>query len=193
MKRINTQTTKRVAAIIIAAVAACSVMGCSVEKNFTSTTTHTVTDANGNTTTTTTTNNNGVVTTESYTTTADDMNTTAEETDTYEPQSFSQVPLVIENDMGWDIASLNLKMSTDDEWSDDFLGDNEYIDDGVVARGINVTYDEENRFIDIHVADSDGASIDFSGLELPTEVKEEIVLSFEYDEADGSYTVSVVG
>ena len=52
MKRISTKTTKRVAAIILAAFAACSVMGCSIEKNFTKTETHTVTDADGNKTTT---------------------------------------------------------------------------------------------------------------------------------------------
>ena len=50
MKKINTKVSKRIAAIILAALAACSVMGCSVEKNFTVTETHTETDANGNTT-----------------------------------------------------------------------------------------------------------------------------------------------
>ena len=64
MKRVNTKVSKRIAAIVLAAVATFSVMGCSVEKNFTTTETHTYTDADGNTTTTTTTNHNGEVTTE---------------------------------------------------------------------------------------------------------------------------------
>ena len=179
MKRINTKVSKRIAAVIIAAFAACSVMGCSVEKNFTSTTTHTVTDANGNTTTTTTTNNNGVVTKETTTTAA--------------PKQFSQVPLAISNDMGWDIASISLKMSGDDEWSNDFLGDDEYIDDGVMAHGINVSYSEDNRCIDVHVADSEGESIDFTGIELPTEASEEIVLEFEYDAETDSFTACAIG
>ena len=62
MKKVNTKTSKRIAAIVLAAVAAFSVMGCSVEKTVTTTETHT--DANGNTVTTTTTNHNGEVTTE---------------------------------------------------------------------------------------------------------------------------------
>ena len=41
MKRINKKTSKRIAAIILAAFAACSVMGCSVEKTVTVTETHT--------------------------------------------------------------------------------------------------------------------------------------------------------
>ena len=64
MKKINTKTSKRIAALILAAVAAFSVMGCSVEKTVTKTETHT--DANGNTTTTTTTqvtDENGTTTT----------------------------------------------------------------------------------------------------------------------------------
>ena len=68
MKKVNTKVSKRIVAIVLAAVAAFSVMGCSVEKNFTSTTTHTYTDADGNTVTTTTTNNNGEVTTETTST-----------------------------------------------------------------------------------------------------------------------------
>ena len=194
MKRINTKTTKRVAAIILAAFTACSVMGCSVEKNFTKTETHTYTDADGNTVTTTKTNNNGVITTETTKTSAENVNTSVEveETEEEAPAVFSKVPLVIENNMGWDIAAINLKMSTDEQWSDNFLSEDTYIEDGIVARGIWVSYDEENRFIDIRVADSEGEGIDFNGFELPTEVGDEIVLSFEYDASTGLYTVSSI-
>ena len=115
MKKINTKTTKRVAAIILAAFAACSVMGCSFEKNYTSTTTHTVTDANGNTTTTTTTNNNGVVTKETTTTTAEEAMASAEEEMDAEEVSdvavYERVPIAFTNEMGWDIKDFYLKMS----------------------------------------------------------------------------------
>lgn len=53
MKKLNSKVTKRIAAIVIAAAAASTVMGCSVEKTVTTTETHT--DADGNTVTTTTT------------------------------------------------------------------------------------------------------------------------------------------
>ena len=49
MKKLNKKTSTKIVAIILAAVAACSVMGCSVEK--TVTTTETYTDENGNTVT----------------------------------------------------------------------------------------------------------------------------------------------
>ena len=54
MKKINTEISKKVVTAILAALATCSVMGCSVEKTVTTTETHTVTDADGNTTTTST-------------------------------------------------------------------------------------------------------------------------------------------
>ena len=66
MKKINTKTSKKIVAVILAAVAAVSVMGCSVKSDFTSTETHTVVDADGNRTTTTTTNHNGEKTTETF-------------------------------------------------------------------------------------------------------------------------------
>ena len=193
MKKINTKVSKRIAAIILAAFAACSVMGCSVEKNFTVTETHTETDANGNTTTTTTTNHNGDVTTETYTTSADGENTVveAEEIDADEPELFSQVPMAIANDMGFDITELNIKMSTDETWSDNLVDEGVCIENGIVARGITMTFDEEHRFIDIHVAGSNGEDIEFNGLELPTEFDDEIVLSFEC-EGEGSYTVYTI-
>ena len=194
MKRISTKTTKRVAAVILAAFAACSMMGCSVEKNFTTTKTHTVTDANGNTTTTTTTNNNGTITTETYTTSADEVKTPidVEEIDTDVPKVFNKTPIAIVNNMDFDIASLNIKLSTEEDWSDDLVEDDVCIEPGIIARGITMTFDEENRFIDIHVVATNGEDMDFNGLELPTEFDEEIVLSFEYNEEDGSYTVYAI-
>ncbi|MCQ2081951.1 MAG: hypothetical protein MJZ11_09850 [Lachnospiraceae bacterium] len=191
MKKLNTKTTKRVAAIILAAFAACSIMGCSVKSSFTTTETHTFTDADGNSTTTTTTNDNGKITTETHTSSASEANSSedVEETDTQAPQVFSQVPVAIVNNMGFDIAELNIKMSVDEAWSDNFVGEGSYVMDGTVANGITITFDEENKFIDIHVADANGEGMEFNGVELPTEFNEEIALTFEYDEAAGSYTV----
>lgn len=53
MRKFNQGVTKRIVAIVLATVAAFTVMGCKVEKTVTTTETHT--DANGNTVTTTTT------------------------------------------------------------------------------------------------------------------------------------------
>ena len=183
MKKINTKTTKRVTTIILAAVAACSVMGCSVEKNFTSTTTHTVTDANGNTTTTTTTNNNGVVTEETTTTTAEEVRDVA---------VYERVPVTFTNDMGWDIKDFYIKMSNQDEWSDNFLGADEYFDHDTTANGVTVNYNEEQHFMDIRVADSNGDGEEFTEIELPAEGADHIEVVFSYDESTGLYTANVM-
>ena len=179
MKTINTKTTKRVAAIVLAAVAAFSVMGCSVEKNFTVTETHTETDANGNTTTTTTTNNNGEVTTETTSTAAEE-----------EIAAYENVPVEFTNNMGWDIKDLYIKMSSQDEWSDNFLDEDQYIDDGLTASGITVNYTEEEHFMDVRVADSNGDGEEFTELELPAEGADHIEVVFEYDEVNDIFTAT---
>ena len=187
MKKINVKVAKRIATIVLAAVAAFSVMGCNVEKTVTKTETHT--DADGNTTTTTTTqttDKNGT------TTTTETTEGVAEEEIEDAVAVFENVPIVFSNEMGWDIGELTLKMSSSDEWSDNFLGDDLYLDDGDTMTGINVTYDEIDNLIDIYVADSTGEGIEFDGLELPVENNDEIVISFGCDETDGSYTVSIV-
>ena len=195
MKKINENTTKRVAAIILAVFAACSVMGCSVEKNFTSTTTHTVTDANGNTTTTTTTNNNGKVTKETITYTAEEamasMEEEAEVNEISEVASYEKVPMTFTNEMGWDIAEFYIKMSNQDEWSDNFLSENQYIDDGATATGMTVNYTEEQHFMDIRVADSNGDGQEFTRIELPAEGADQIEVVFGYDEARNTFTATV--
>ena len=187
MKTINTKTAKRVAAIILAAFTACSVMGCTVEKTVTTTETHT--DADGNTTTTTTTkttDENGT------TTTTETTEGTAEEEVEDAVATFEKVPIKFVNEMGWDVAELKLKMSSSDEWSDNFLGEDGYLDNGTNITGINVTYDEIDNSIDLYVADSEGENIEFDGLELPTENNDEIVILFDYDEDDDSFNVSIV-
>ena len=184
MKKMN---AKRIAVIVLAAVAAFSLMGCTVEKTVTTTETHT--DADGNTTTTTTTkttDENGT------TTTTETTEGAAEEEVEDAVATFEKVPIKFVNEMGWDVAELKLKMSSSDEWSDNFLGEDGYLDNGTNVSGINVTYDEIDNFIDLYVADSNGENIEFDGLELPTENNDEIVILFDYDEDDDSFNVSIV-
>ena len=187
MKKVNTKVSKRIVAIVLAAVAAFSVMGCSVEKNFTSTTTHTYTDADGNTVTTTTTNHNGEVTTETTSTTDEDMD--AEEIS--EVVTYEKVPVAFTNDMGWDIKDFYIKMSNQDEWSDNFLSEDQYIDHDTTADGITVNYNEDQHFMDIRVADSNGDGEEFTEIELPAEGADSIEVVFGYDEATGTYTATV--
>ena len=195
MKTINTKTTKRVAAIVLAAVAAFSVMGCSVEKNFTVTETHTETDANGNTTTTTTTNHNGEVTTETITTTAEEVMSSMEEEMEVEEISYvaayEKVPVSFANNMGWDIKDFYIKMSNQDEWSDNFLSEDQYFDHDTTANGITVNYNEEQHFMDIRVADSNGDGEEFTEVELPAEGANQIEIVFGYDEVNDVYTATV--
>ena len=194
MKKVNTKVSKRIVAIVLAAVAAFSVMGCSVEKNFTSTTTHTYTDADGNTVTTTTTNDNGKVTKETTTTTADEAMSAMEEEMAVEEvsdlASYEKVPVSFTNNMGWDIKVFSIKMSNQDEWSDNFLAEDEYIDDGVTVSGVTANYNEEDHFMDIRVADSNGDGEEFMEVELPAEGADEIEVVFGYDEVTGVYTAT---
>ena len=194
MKKVNTKVSKRIVAIVLAAVAAFSVMGCSVEKNFTSTTTHTYTDADGNTVTTTTTNDNGKVTKETTTTTADEaMSAMEEEMDVEEVSdvaSYEKIPVSFTNNMGWDIKVFSIKMSNQDEWSDNFLSDDEYIDDGVTVSGVTANYNEEDHFMDIRVADSNGDGEEFMEVELPAEGADEIEVVFGYDEVNDIFTAT---
>ena len=196
MKTNNTKTTKRIAAVILAAVAAFTVMGCSVEKTVTKTETHTYTDAEGNTVTTTTTNNNGEVTTETTTVSAEeaamalvDENVDVEEISNVEV--FKSVPIEFDNEMGWDIGSFSLKMSSSDEWSGNLFSEEEYLNDGETMSGLNVSYDSEDRFIDISVADSQGDGVEFDDVELPLDNVDQILVTFCFDETDGSYFVTV--
>ena len=194
MKKINTKTTKRVAAVILAAVAACSVMGCSVEKNFTTTETHTVTDANGNTVTTTTTNHNGEVTTETITTTAEEVMSSMEEEMEVEEISYvaayEKVPVSFANNMGWDIKDFYIKMSNQDEWSDNFLSEDQYFNHDTTANGITVNYNEEQRFMDVRVVDDNGDGEEFTEIELPAEGADHIEVVFEYDEVNDIFTAT---
>ena len=195
MKKINTKVSKRIAAIILAAFAACSVMGCSVEKNFTVTETHTETDANGNTTTTTTTNHNGEVTTETTSTTAAEaMSSMEKEMDVEEISevaAYKNIPIAFTNEMGWDIKDLYIKMSSQSEWSDNFLSEDQYIDNGLTANGITLNYTEEEHFMDVRVADSNGDGEEFTEIELPAEGADHIEVVFGYDEVNDVFTATV--
>ena len=185
MKKINTKTSKKIVAVILAAVAAFSIVGCSVKTDFKSTETETVVDADGNETTTTTTNDNGVVTTETTTNTAEETEEAAE------LAVYEDVSIEFSNEMGWDIAGFYLKMSSSDEWTDNYLEADQYIDNGVTMSGINVTYDEEDRFLDVLAVDVDGNEVEFDGIELPAEGSDQIVITFGVDEAGDGFTATV--
>ena len=203
MKTINTKVSKRIVTIVLAAAAALSLMGCSVEKNFTTTETHTYTDADGNTTTTTTTNHNGEVTTETTSYTEEDatsytdeeaMEYTEDDMDAEEVSVegvYENVPVSFTNDMGWDIAEFYVKMSGQDEWSDNFLSEGQFISDGDTANGITVNYNEDQHFMDIRVADYTASEEVFEKIELPAEGAENIEIVFEYDEVSDSFIATV--
>ena len=194
MRKTNLIKTIIVAAIMTASLGVLT--GCSVEKNFTKTETHTVTDANGNTTTTTTTttNHNGEVTEETTSTTDEAMPSMEEEMEDEEISevaAYEKVPVAFTNEMGWDIKDFYIKMSNQDEWSDNFLSEDQYIDHDTTANGITVNYNEEQHFMDIRVADSNGDGEEFTEIELPAEGANQIEIVFGYDEVNDVYTATV--
>ena len=90
MKKLNAKVSKKIVVIVLTAVAAFSLMGCTVEKTVTTTETHTDADGNttGTTTTTTTTNKDGEVTTETTETAIDLV--------TYEFETFDNLKIVLD-------------------------------------------------------------------------------------------------
>ena len=104
--------------------------------------------------------------------------------------SYEKVPVSFTNNMGWDIKVFSIKMSNQDEWSDNFLAEDEYIDDGVTVSGVTANYNEEDHFMDIRVADSNGDGEEFMEVELPAEGADEIEVVFGYDEVNDVYTAT---
>ena len=188
MKKLNTKVTKRVAALILVAVAAFSVMGCSVEKTVTKTETHT--DADGNTTTTTTTkttDNNGTTTTET-------TETTDAETDVAEDSEYIVATIAFENETGVDIYELYFSVGSNDQWGDEILGEDAPLADGeIITCPDALTYSPETGlYWDLLAADSEGASIEFEGLDLSNAAdSENITIVLEYDAENEDYTASV--
>ena len=130
MKQINTKTSKRVVAVILAAFAACTVMGCSVEKTITTTETHT--DADGNTVTTTSTqtiDNNEVA--------------EAEELVTYEFETFDNVKVVIDEN------SIVTQEHSDDPENSELVS--EAAAGNIIAPGRDFVYLEDDDYY--YVAD----------------------------------------
>ena len=140
MKKIGKKTSKRIAAVIVASIAAFSVVGCSVEKTVTTTETHT--DANGDTVTTTTTqttDQDGNVTTE--TTEAESAGAT--ELITYEFETFDNVKVVIDEN------SIVAQESSDDPENSDLVS--EETRGNIIAPGRDFIYLEDNDYY--YVAD----------------------------------------
>ena len=171
MKRVNTKVSKRIVAVVLAAVAAITVVGCTVAKK---------NEVKKDT---------RVITME---TKASDLveNVTVKTIRKNDPEVFKKVPIDIANDMGWDVAGIFLKMSSQDVWSDNFLGDDMWLDNGQTMSGINVTYDSDDRYIDLYVVDSTGEGVEFDNVKLPIDGAKNITVTLERD-AENEYHVYV--
>ena len=171
MRKTNSKkiTTIVAAALMIASLG--MMTGCSATTTVTKTETTTTTDADGHTVTETKETVNG------------------QETSSVQ---YENIPIAIENKLGGDIAELYLRMSDSDEWSDNFLGEDYYIDDNTTAEGINVSYTSEANKIDVSVYDADGNNLEFDGVELPANNGEEMTLILEYDAEAGDYCAYVI-
>ena len=131
MKKVNTKTSKRIATIILASIAAFTVMGCSVEKTVTTTETHT--DADGNTVTTTSTqtlDKNGKV--KNGTAVVEIEPAEATELVTYEFETFDNEKVVIDEN------SIVTQESSNDPEHSDFVS--EAAAGNIVAPGRDFVY-----------------------------------------------------
>ncbi|MCQ2082160.1 MAG: hypothetical protein MJZ11_10920 [Lachnospiraceae bacterium] len=141
MKKINKKTTKRVAAIILTAFAACSIMGCSVEKTVTTTETHTDADGNTITTTSTQTTKNGKV--KNGTAVIEIEPSEAKELITYEFETFDKVKVAIEEN------SIIKQEQCDDPEHSDLIS--KAAEGNIIAPGRDYVYLEDNDYY--YVAD----------------------------------------
>ena len=83
-------------------------------------------------------------------------------------------------------------MSDSDEWSDNFLGEDYYIDNNTTANGINVSYSSNANHIDVSVYDVEGNNLEFDGIELPVNNGENMTLVLEYDADATDYCAYVI-
>lgn len=201
MRKNNVIKTVIAAAIMVAALG--TLTGCSVEKNYSKTVTHTVTDADGNTTTTTTTNNNGVVTKETTTYTADeamasmveDMNydaDTIEDEAEDEEAPVIEATLSIENTTGATFAEFYIADSDDTDWGRNVLGDDTLEDEEIITFGSKFRYSEDYRYWDVEAVDAEGNALPFDHLDMfEAEDLENITIAISYDAENDIYTATV--
>ena len=140
MRRTRKKTLKRIETVILSAITACTVMGCSVEKTVTTTETHT--NANGDTVTTTTTqttDNDGNVVSETTESESSEVN----ELITYEFETFDNIKVVIDEN------SIVAQEPSDDPEYSDFVS--EEARGNVIAPGRDFVYLEDADYY--YVAD----------------------------------------
>ena len=170
---------------LVVALTAVSLMGCNVTT--TKTYTETTTDADGNTTTTTTTettDDNGTTTTTE----------TTETTDVAEDDEYIVATIAFENETEVDIYELYFSVGSNDQWGDEILGEDAPLADGEkITCPDALTYSPENGlYWDLLAADSEGASIEFEGLNLGEAAdSKNITIVLEYDAENEDYTASV--
>ena len=183
------------AAFIAAALAATMLCGCSATSSSSSTTTETTTTTNSDgtqtTTTTTTTNDNGNVSTTTTTSTTDASSSETSEAAEDAGTLHENVPFDVVNDTDFDFYGFYLSSTTNDSWGENLLS---YLDGGVLyqgytANGLNLSYYEENPYLDFAIVDSDGVYVEFDEVDM-TGMDSNFVITF-YVADDGNYKINV--
>lgn len=177
---------KKIVLTAVAAILALAMAGCS----FSVTRTETVTDANGNTTTrtSTTTNDNGKVTTSETVEVVEAA--TAEEVQAAEAQDENIVATIaFENNSGVLIYGLYFSSALNDNWGDNILEGRDPLSDGYTATCRDaLTYSADNMMWDLRIADSDGNTADFRGLDMSRAADpQNITIEMNYDAEQNSY------
>lgn len=166
--------SNKIVAIVATAIMVASLgimTGCSATSTVTTTSTTTTTDADGHTVTSTVETVNG---------------------ETHESVVFENIPMDIQNNLGGDIADMLIKMSDAEEWSDDFIAEEDVIEDGSTASGLTVTYSSDSHNIDVLVRDLSGNELEFDAVELPVNNGENMTLILEYNADDDSFSAYVM-
>lgn len=166
------------AVILVLALAACSFSS-------TTTKTETVTDASGKTTTTTsiTSNNNGQIS----------VTESVEEVEPTEENKQIVANIAFDNGTGVDIYAMYFSSALDDNW-----GPNIFADVDPLMDGYQRSYKEAFRYTpddllwDIKVADSEGYTVEFKGLNMANAADpENIVILLTHNEEDNTYIAYV--
>lgn len=186
----------KIVPMMLVVATAFTLMGCNVTKTVTYTETHT--DANGNTESTTTTtveDSNGKTTTTETTNSAESEVEPVEDVaeDINSEPEYIVATISFDNEAGFDIAEMYFSPGTSDNWGDEILGEYAPLNDGVeITFHDALTYSENSLQWELLVADSEGSTVEFSGLDMSyAEDPENIIILLEYDEDEQSYKATV--
>lgn len=167
--------------VLLGSMIAFTMTGCTVEK------TYSVTHEDGSTTTTeTTTDEKGNTTTTESITDENGNTTTTETVNGQETSYYENVPMLVANELGGDIAEVYICLSDAEDWGNNLVPEGELFPNDRTLNGLNLTYAKEAT-INVLVVDEAGGELEFDDIDLSPADGKAFAIILGYDEADESF------